>query len=186
MSGLAVAYSDRIRRPVPEGLYTAEQRRLRDRSPWTRVQGALAPLQFVVFLISLGLLLRFLVSGQGLFWAELSILVKTTVLYAIMVTGALWERDVFGRLLFAPAFFWEDVVSMLVIALHTAYLVMLFGGLGSTEQQLLVALAAYAAYVVNAAQFLRKFRLARRPRSGSAALAASSLAEQGSAAEQVS
>ena len=40
-----------------------------------------------------------------------------------MVTGAIWEKVVFGRYLFAPAFFWEDVFSMLVLALHTAYLV---------------------------------------------------------------
>ena len=68
---------------------------------------------------------------------------------------------VFGRWLFAPAFFWEDVVSMLVLALHTAYLVMLFGALGTFEQRMEVALAGYAAYVINAAQFLLKLRAAR-------------------------
>ncbi len=35
-------------------LYTPEQRRRRDASPWTLVQGVLAPLQFGVFLVSLG------------------------------------------------------------------------------------------------------------------------------------
>ena len=68
---------------------------------------------------------------------------------------------VFGRWLFAPAFYWEDVFSMLVLALHTAYLVALFSGALSPREQMLLALAAYAAYVINAAQFVWKLRLAR-------------------------
>ena len=71
------------------------------------------------------------------------------------------KKQVFGKWLFARPFFWEDVFSMVVIALHTAYLAMLIGGLGSIEQRLLVALAAYATYVVNAGQFLLKLRAAR-------------------------
>jgi 3-vinyl bacteriochlorophyllide hydratase len=48
-----------------------------------------------------------------------------------------------------------------VLALHTAYLVAVFLGLGGAQGQMLLALAAYAAYVVNAAQFVWKLRLAR-------------------------
>ena len=68
----------------------------------------------------------------------------------------------FGRYLFAPAFFWEDVVSMLVLALHTAYLVALFSGAVDAERQMWLALAAYASYVINATQFVLKLRAARR------------------------
>jgi 3-vinyl bacteriochlorophyllide hydratase len=143
-------------------LYTPEQRRRRDASRWTLVQGILAPLQFVVFLVSAALVLRFLASGEGWAAATASVVLKTAVLYTIMVTGSLWEHDVFGKYLFAPAFYWEDVVSMGVIALHTAYLVALFTGALSPTQQMWLALAAYAAYVVNAAQFLLKLRAARR------------------------
>ncbi len=144
-----------------EALYTPEERARRDASGWTLVQGILAPVQFAVFLVSLGLVLRVLLTGEGAFAADASIVLKTLVLYTIMVTGSIWEKVVFGRWLFAPAFFWEDVFSMLVLALHTAYLVMLFGALGSVEQRLFVALAAYAAYVINAGQFLWKLRMAR-------------------------
>ena len=147
------------------GLYTPEQQLRRDRSRWTLVQGVLAPLQFVVMLVSAGLVLRTLASGEGVFAADVSVLVKTGLLYAIMVTGSLWEKDVFGKYLFAEAFFWEDVVSMGVIALHTAYLVALFGGLGSAESRLMLALVAYAAYAVNAVQFLLKLRRARLDRA---------------------
>lgn len=142
-------------------LYTPEERRRRDQSPWTLVQGILAPVQFLVFLISLYLVLHFLATGDGESVATVSIVVKTLVLYAIMITGAIWEREVFGRYLFAPAFFWEDVFSMLVLALHTAYLVALAAGALDTHGLMLLALAAYTAYVINAAQFLIKLRTAR-------------------------
>ncbi len=148
-------------------LYTAAERTRRDASPWTVVQGILAPLQFLVFAVSLFLVVRCLVTGHGYEAATHSVIVKTLVLYTIMVTGAIWEKDVFGRYLFAPAFFWEDAVSMVVIALHSAYVAaLLTGALGPTAL-LLLALAAYATYVVNAAQFVWKLRQARRdPASG--------------------
>ena len=142
-------------------LYTPEQRRRRDASGWTLVQGILAPLQFVVFLVSLALVVHFLATGEGAAAATASIVVKTAALYAIMITGSIWEKVVFGRWLFAPAFFWEDVVSMVVLALHAAYVVALVGGLGSERGRMLLALVAYAAYAVNAAQFLLKLRAAR-------------------------
>jgi 3-vinyl bacteriochlorophyllide hydratase len=121
----------------------------------------LAPIQFLVFGISLFLVFRFLTSGQGQGLAEASIVLKTCVLYTIMITGSIWEKVVFDEWLFAKPFFWEDVFSMAVLALHTAYLVMLFGGYGTPQQQMLVALAGYAAYVINAGQFLWKLRMAR-------------------------
>lgn len=142
-------------------LYTPEQRRRRDSTKWTLVQGILAPLQFLVFLISLGLVWRTLATGEGAFAADASVVAKTLVLYAIMVTGAIWEKVVFGQYLFAPPFYWEDMVSMGVIALHTLYLVMLLGGIGTLDQRLLIALAAYATYAINATQFLLKLRAAR-------------------------
>lgn len=145
-------------------LYTAEERRRRDASNWTRVQGVLAPIQFLVFLASLYLVLRFLATGQGAAAATTSVVIKTLVLYAIMITGSIWEKEVFGRYLFARAFFWEDVVSMLVIALHTSYLVALIYGALPILHQMLLALAAYFAYAVNAGQYLVKLRAARRER----------------------
>lgn len=147
-------------------LYTPEERRRRDASPWTVVQGVLAPAQFVVFLISLCLVSRFLSTGLGEHAAIASVVAKTLCLYAIMVTGCIWEREVFGRYLFAPAFYWEDVFSMLVLALHTAYLVALLSGALDAHSLMLLALAAYAAYVINAAQFVLKLRSARREDDG--------------------
>jgi 3-vinyl bacteriochlorophyllide hydratase len=133
IGGIAPVRSARARAP----LYTPAQRIRRDESRWTLVQGILAPVQFLVFLV------------------------RTLVLYAIMITGSIWEKVVFDKWLFAKAFFWEDVFSMLVLALHTAYLVAYYRGLGSEADRMLLALAAYATYLINAGQFLWKLRMAR-------------------------
>jgi 3-vinyl bacteriochlorophyllide hydratase len=143
-------------------LYTPEQRKRRDASPWTVVQGVLAPIQFLVCIGSAVLILRYLASGEGLAAANASVLVKTGLLYTIMVTGSIWEKEVFGVWLFAEAFFWEDVVSFGVIALHTWYVVALVTGSMSTRGLMFIALAAYATYVVNAIQFILKLKAARR------------------------
>lgn len=142
-------------------LYTPDQRARRDKTVWTLVQGILAPAQFLVFLVSLILVIRYLSTGEGYGVATASILVKTGFLYLIMVTGAIWEKVVFGQWLFAPAFFWEDVFSFAVIALHTLYLYGLIWGGMAPENLMGIALAAYAAYVINAGQFLWKLRQAR-------------------------
>ena len=146
---------------VRHPLYTPEERLRRDASVWTTVQGILAPIQFLVFLISLGLVLRYLLVGQGLDAANMSVVIKTLTLYTIMVTGCIWEKVVFDCYLFAPAFFWEDVFSMLVLALHTAYLFALATDALTPRQLMFLALAAYASYVVNATQFVLKLRAAR-------------------------
>lgn len=144
-----------------EPLYTPDQKARRDATVWTLVQGILAPLQFAVFAVSLVLVLRYLLSGDGYGIATASILVKTALLYLIMITGAIWEKVVFGQWLFAPAFFWEDVFSFGVIALHTLYIYGLFWGGMPPETLITIALLAYASYVVNAGQFLWKLRMAR-------------------------
>ena len=149
------------RRPAGSALYTPDQKRRRDSSPWTLVQGILAPLQFAIFVVSAVLVVRYLATGEGAYAATVSIVIKTVALYTIMITGSIWEKVVFDRWLFAPAFFWEDVFSFLVLALHTAYLVMLIAGLGTERGRMLLALAAYATYAINATQFVLKLRAAR-------------------------
>ena len=147
----------KARRP----LYTPEERIRRDGTYWTFVQGLLAPIQFLIFLGSLGFVLRYLFTGEGLEIANESVVVKTLTLYTIMITGCIWEKVVFGRYLFAPSFYWEDVFSMLVLALHTAYLYAMYTQKLQGAELMYLALAAYATYVVNAGQFILKLRAAR-------------------------
>ncbi len=151
---------------VTMSLYTAEERLRRDGSVWTLVQGILAPVQFLVFLVSLGLVLRYLATGEHEMAAEISVVVKTLALYAIMITGSIWEKVVFGRYLFAPAFFWEDVFSMLVLTLHTAYIASFFFGWLDPRGLMFLALAAYGSYAINATQFILKLRAARLQSTG--------------------
>ena len=106
----------------PPQLYTSEQKKRRDESIWTLIQGVLAPTQFIAFAISTVLVIWYLWTGDGYGLATISVLVKTTLLLTIMVTGAIWEKVVFGQYLLAPAFF---------------------------------------AYIVNAGQFLLKFKAAK-------------------------
>ncbi len=148
-------------RPNRAPLYTPEQRVRRDQTIWTLVQGILAPLQFLAFAVSLVLVLRYLALGVGYEAATISILVKTGFLYVIMITGAIWEKVVFGQYLLAPAFFWEDVFSFAVIALHTAYLIALAADALAPVALMALALAAYSVYAINAAQFILKLRMAR-------------------------
>lgn len=145
----------------PQVLYTQAQRARRDATAWTLVQGILAPVQFLIFGISLYLVINSLHTSEHTDWALASVVLKTVVLYAIMVTGAIWEKVVFGQYLFAPAFYWEDVVSMLVMALHTAYVWAWWQGAWSANDLLWLALAAYGSYAINAAQYIRKLRMAR-------------------------
>lgn len=148
----------RIRPPF---LYSPEERRRRDSTGWTTVQGVLAPIQFAIFAASLILVLHVLATGQGYAIATGSVLVKTAALAAIMTTGAIWEHEVFGVFLFARPFFWEDVFSLLVVGLHAAYVLVLLTGAAGPHGQMLIALAAYTAYVINATQFVLKLRAAR-------------------------
>ena len=147
--------------PISTGLYTPQERARRDATIWTPVQGFLAAFQFIVFAVSVCLIARYMVTGEGETAAVWSVVFKTLVLYAIMVTGSIWEKVVFDKWLFAPAFFWEDVFSFLVLGLHTAYLWSLYTGNMGTRDQLWLARAAYAAYAINAGQFLLKLRAAR-------------------------
>ncbi|MEM0900110.1 MAG: 2-vinyl bacteriochlorophyllide hydratase [Pseudomonadota bacterium] len=142
-------------------LYNEAQRKRRDESVWTLVQGVLAPVQFLIFIASVALIVRYLVTGEGIEIANISVILKTLVLYAIMITGAIWEKVVFGRFLFADAFFWEDVFSMAVLFLHTLYLYAVWSGGWAPESLMALALVAYGVYLINAAQYLWKFRLAR-------------------------
>ena len=106
-------------------------------------------------------MVRYLYDGEGYYIATVSIVVKSCLLFLIMVTGAIWEKVVFGQFLFAEAFFWEDVVSFFVIFFHGLYLYVLLSGDFLPTTQMSVALFAYFLYFINAFQFLRKLRLAR-------------------------
>ena len=59
--------------------------------------------------VSVFLVLRYLRTGDGLQLANVSVVVKTVVLYTIMVTGAIWEKEVqvFARQSAASSLFFD-------------------------------------------------------------------------------
>ncbi len=150
-------------------MYTADQLARRARSKWTRVQIILAPIQFVAFLISFGLVIHYLVTGQGYWAATISIWIKITLIWALTITGMLWEYDMFDHYFMAKEFFWEDMGNLIAILTHNAYFVAKW--VGADERTVMwVMVFAYVTYLFNAAQFVaRGIRSARQRRADSQA-----------------
>lgn len=144
--------------------YTPEQMERRQNSKWTPVQAILAPLQLLAFVISAGLIIHYLTTGEGYVIATISILVKILMLWLITITGAFWEKEVFGAWFMGKEFFWEDVVNLIALVVHNLYFVALL--LGATEQQVMgFMLVAYSSYLVNFAQFTWRGVRARKQRT---------------------
>lgn len=143
--------------------YTPEQLARRDASGWTRVQAILAPIQFLAFVISFGLVVRFLLTGQGYAIANASVLIKIGLLWAITITGMIWEKEIFGHWFLAPQFFWEDVGNAVAMLFHNLYFLAQWLHWGERATMLLM-LVAYCSYLVNCAQFVVKGIRAGRER----------------------
>jgi 3-vinyl bacteriochlorophyllide hydratase len=143
--------------------YTAEQLQKRDNSKWTLVQAVLAPIQFLAFVISFILVVRYLLTGEGYTIANISVLIKITLLWLITITGMIWEKEVFGKWFLAPEFFWEDVGNAVAMIMHNLYFYARWQG-WSPEATMTLMLIAYIAYLFNMAQFVVKGVRARKQR----------------------
>lgn len=152
-------------------MYTADQLARRARSPWTKVQIYLAPIQFFAFLVSFALVIRYLMTGEGYMAATISVWIKITLIWALTITGMLWEYDMFDHYFMAKEFFWEDLGNLIAILTHNAYFVAKW--MGADDRTVMwVMVFAYITYLFNAAQFLargiRSLRQRRAlPQSGS-------------------
>lgn len=142
--------------------YTPEQLRIRNSSPWTKVQFILAPIQFVVFIIGLVVTILYYAHAIDDFnLVTYGVLVKTLFLIALFVTGAVWEKEVFGVWVFSHEFFWEDIGSTIAVIFHFAYFV--FAWLDYPKETLVIAaFAAYLSYFGNAIQYLLRVYLEKR------------------------
>ncbi|PDV99932.1 2-vinyl bacteriochlorophyllide hydratase [Candidatus Chloroploca asiatica] len=146
-------------------MYTEDQLRRRERSRWTKVQIILAPIQFVVFLISFALVLRYLATGEGYLITTISIWLKIALIWALTITGMLWEYDMFDHYFMAKEFFWEDVGNLIAIITHNLYFVAQWMG-ADTRTVMWVMVFAYVTYLFNAVQFVvRGVNSARQRRS---------------------
>ena len=150
--------------------YTEQQLQARNRSLWTKVQGFGALIQFVTFLISLMLVIRYLTTGQGYEITTVFCVAKVLMLYFMTVTGMAWEEEVFGQMFMAKEFFWEDAGNLVSLTGNTAYLITLLNG-ADKHQQMMVMLFALATYVLNFVQFgLRGVKAAQQRRQARLAM----------------
>ncbi len=146
-------------------MYTPEQLARREASRWTRVQIILAPIQFIAFIISFALVIRYLMTGEGYWIATISVWIKIALIWALTITGMLWEHDVYGKYFLAPEFFWEDMGNLIALITHNLYFVA--QGLGwSSRDVMLVMVVAYTTYLINATQFIVKGIRSARYRRG--------------------
>jgi 3-vinyl bacteriochlorophyllide hydratase len=143
--------------------YTPDQLRRRNESLWTPVQGVAAPLQFLTFVASLVLVIRYFSTGQGYEAAHVASSIKVVMMIFITVTGMAWEFDVYGHYFLAKEFFWEDLVNAISLVLHLAFIATWVMG-ASERTNMLVMLVALASYVVNFIQFGRRGLMAARQR----------------------
>lgn len=143
--------------------YTPEQLERRNKSKWTLVQAILAPIQFLAFVISFVLVVRYLLTGQGHTLATISVLIKITLLWLITFTGMIWEKEIFGQWFLAPQFFWEDVGNAVAMGLHNLYFLARWQN-WSDQAVMTLMLIAYITYLFNCTQFIVKGLRARQQR----------------------
>jgi 3-vinyl bacteriochlorophyllide hydratase len=158
-------------------MYTPEQLERRNNSKWTVVQGILAPIQFLAFVVSSILVIRYLTTGEGYEIATISALIKIALLWLITITGMIWEKEVFGQWFLAPQFFWEDVLNAIAMILHNLYFV--GRALGWSDRTLMIVLLiAFVSYLGNFAQFFMRGLQARRERLERQQLTAATVGER--------
>jgi 3-vinyl bacteriochlorophyllide hydratase len=133
--------------------FTSVQER-RDASVWTRIHPIFAIGQLGVFLVSVALLGLYAAHLVPFAAVYLSVLVKIVLMVGAIVTGSLWEHDVFGEWWFAEEFFVEDVMTVNVFLLHVAVVVMFFTLPGRLDAVAGLLLFAYLIYAINVAQYI--------------------------------
>ena len=147
-------------------------RERREASIWTRIHPIFAIGQLGAFAVSVVLLALYFLHLASFATVYLSVLIKIAFMIGAVVTGSLWEHDVFGPWWFAHDFFVEDVMTLNVFLLHIAFLVTAFKWPSNTNAVLGMLLFAYGIYALNVAQYIVQHRSQKRLSDANAARAA--------------
>ena len=131
-------------------------RERRKASIWTAIHPLFALGQLLVFFVSVALFVAYLRHAVQFEAVHVSVLVKIAMMVGAVVTGALWEHDVYGHWWFAPEFLFEDVMTLVVFLLQLSYLAMVWLHPGDMVPIVAMLIAAYAVYVANVAQYIHK------------------------------
>jgi 3-vinyl bacteriochlorophyllide hydratase len=163
--------------PGPGDGYLARRRA----SIWTTIHPFFAFGQLFTFVVSVGLLVAYLFGKVPFSYVAISVLIKIGLMVGAMVSGAFWERDVFGQFWFAPEYFVEDVITAIVFYLHLAYLYAVYFAPFDGKLTLPTLVIAYTAYVINVGQYVIRHGKVRQEEREVAAASASSKAWKKSA-----
>ena len=134
----------------------------RKASVWTRIHPVFALAQLLVFFVSVSLLVAYLLHAVPYAAVHDSVLVKIGLMLGAVVTGALWEHDVYGRWWFAHEFIIEDTMTANVFVLHVAYLVVAYVWPANGKAMLAMLGVAYGVYALNVAQYVVQHAGVRR------------------------
>ena len=126
----------------------------RSASAWTLIHPVFAIGQLGVFLVSLVLLGLFFAHDVSFRTVHLSVLIKIAFMIGAIITGSLWEHDVYGKWWFAPEFFVEDVMTLNVFLLHIGYLVTVYALPGNFRASIAMLGLAYLIYGLNVSQYI--------------------------------
>jgi 3-vinyl bacteriochlorophyllide hydratase len=131
-------------------------RERRAASMWTMIHPLFAIGQLFAFFVSVGLLIAYFRGAVPFHVVHVSVLVKIGLMVGAVVTGSLWERDVFGYFWFAPEFLLEDVMTLVVFIFQVSYLAMV--ALHPTLMPAVIGMlcVAYAVYIGNVAQYIHR------------------------------
>lgn len=148
-------------------LTTVQERR--DASVWTRIHPIFAIGQLGVFVVSAALLALYAFHAVPFTAVYLSVLMKIVLMLGAIVTGSLWEHDVFGEWWFADEFFVEDVMTLNVFLLHVGVVVWYFAQPDRLGPVAGLLVFAYVIYTINVAQYIIQHAGARPARAAAPA-----------------
>ncbi len=134
----------------------------RKASIWTRIHPFFAIGQLGVFFVSVTLLGFYFAGRVPFHVVHISVLIKVGLMVGAVITGALWERDVYGMWWFAKEFFVEDIITVVVFALHVVYLACVYTWPANLHFNLALLGVAYIAYITNAGQYIWRHRKNQR------------------------
>jgi 3-vinyl bacteriochlorophyllide hydratase len=125
-------------------------------SIWTLIHPLFAIGQLLAFFVSVGLFVAYLRGSVPFHVVHVSVLVKVGLMVGAVLTGAFWERDVFGYWWFAPEFLFEDVMTLIVFITQLTYLAMVFFHPHMMNAIIGILAVAYLVYIGNVAQYIHR------------------------------
>jgi 3-vinyl bacteriochlorophyllide hydratase len=128
-------------------------------SKWTRIHPVFAIGQLLVFLVSAVLLVLYFNGRVSFHAVHISVLIKVAFMAGAVITGAFWEKDVYGKWWFANEYFIEDVMTVNVFGLHALYLFCVYVWPQSLPLSIALLSFAYFVYGVNVGQYIWRHAL---------------------------